>query len=402
MTQPVVCIVAEYNPLHNGHAWHIAQSRATSGARAVMVVLSSHFVQRGEPAFLDKWTRTRLALEAGADLVLELPTYFSCSNAGVFGNAAVDIAAATGVVTDMAFGMETPECDLERTVDILVHEPPQFKEALRTNLEAGYSYVEARSRALGSLCPEGEELLRRPNNSLAVAYCMRITARHLGIRPRAIQRRGGGYHSEAPHPMAGASAVRRMVRQGEETDAEKALPAFTWRAVREALEAGRIPLDSDLLWRCVRTVLLRNTPRETAASSEMAEGLEHRLHRAALACTSWEEAVDFCTSRRYPRGRIQRHFIHLLLGITHSFGRRLQRTGPPYIRILGATGRGRTVLKEIKSRAALPILSKAAAPRGTPAYEVVALEHRAAALWENLVPAPQARTEARRSTVVTD
>ena len=156
----VAGIVAEYNPLHRGHAYHMEETKRILKAEALVVALSSDFLQRGEPACVNKWTRTTMALESGADLVLELPALFSCHNASVFANAGVDILAATGVVTHLSFGMENPEVPLEPLADILLQEPPHFKTELRGFLDLGLSYAEARSRALKScLCLQGERSL---------------------------------------------------------------------------------------------------------------------------------------------------------------------------------------------------------------------------------------------------
>lgn len=141
MLYPVAGIVAEYNPLHKGHLYHIKKARELCSAEAVAVVLSSDFVQRGEPALLDKWTRAEAALRCGVDLVIELPVIFSSHNAGVFANAAVDILAATGVVTHLSFGAENPDCLVDSIVDILLKEPEPFKPLLKKHLEIGRAHV---------------------------------------------------------------------------------------------------------------------------------------------------------------------------------------------------------------------------------------------------------------------
>ncbi|HOU33493.1 MAG TPA: nucleotidyltransferase family protein, partial [Synergistaceae bacterium] len=214
MSEAVVGIIAEYNPLHNGHFHHLARAREESGARGVVVVLSSYFVQRGEPAMVDKWARTAMALACGADVVLELPTVFSCHNAGVFANAAVDLLAALGGVTHVAFGMEEPQGDLETLGAILMEEPEAFKSALQRFLQEGFSFVESRSRALETLVPGSASLLRGSNNTLALAYCCRIRSRGYALRPVRIQRVGSGYHHRDLVPFASATAVREGLRRG--------------------------------------------------------------------------------------------------------------------------------------------------------------------------------------------
>ena len=144
-------IIAEYNPFHNGHAYHLQQAAELAEAQAVVAVLSSNFVQRGEPSFEDKWSRAEGALAGGADLVLELPVPFSCHNAGVFARGAVKILSSTGLITHLSFGIEAEIPEQERIVDILLHEPPRFKENLKNFLKTGLSFVEARARAIDEL-----------------------------------------------------------------------------------------------------------------------------------------------------------------------------------------------------------------------------------------------------------
>ncbi len=138
----IIGIVAEYNPFHKGHLFHLGKARENKND-AVVVVLSSYFTQRGEPAVMSKWDRAEAALGAGVNLVLELPAFFSCHNAGIFAAGAVDILAATGMVETLSFGMEQPEFDPAPILDILVHEPSHFKDNLKKKLNSGFSYVKA-------------------------------------------------------------------------------------------------------------------------------------------------------------------------------------------------------------------------------------------------------------------
>ena len=224
MKKNVVGIIAEYNPLHNGHTYHLTTARDMSAADAVVVALSSHFVQRGEPAFLDKWQRTRMALSCGADLVLELPCLFSCANAGIFANAGVDILARTGLVTHLSFGMENPCSELDTIAAILVQEPPLFKEKLRFFLDAGYSFVEARSRAVEALLPQGKGFLGGANNSLAVAYSCRVLSGQYGLVLVPVLRKGKGYHDPTPDALASATALREMARRDDREALRRAMP----------------------------------------------------------------------------------------------------------------------------------------------------------------------------------
>ncbi|HQK25114.1 MAG TPA: nucleotidyltransferase family protein [Synergistaceae bacterium] len=400
MSEAVVGIIAEYNPLHNGHFHHLARAREESGARGVVVVLSSYFVQRGEPAMVDKWARTAMALACGADVVLELPTVFSCHNAGVFANAAVDLLAALGGVTHVAFGMEEPQGDLETLGAILMEEPEAFKSALQRFLQEGFSFVESRSRALETLVPGSASLLRGSNNTLALAYCCRIWSRGYALRPVRIQRVGAGYHHRDLAPLASATAVREALRRGDWGSLALTVPPASAALLRQARERGRTILDFDFLWRLTRFLIPRLGVEGLRGMAEMREGIEHLLMDAARRALSWDDLVQSCVSRRYPRGRVQRHILHILLGLKHWENRALQRLGPPYLRVLGVTPRGREILRRSRPSRNLPLIAKASPPPGRWAQMVMAVEHRSAALWELGLPHPEAETESRRRVVL--
>ncbi len=397
----VAGIVAEYNPLHRGHAYHMEETKRTLGAEALVVALSSDFLQRGEPACVNKWTRTAMALESGADLVLELPALFSCHNASVFANAGVDILAATGVVTHLSFGMENPEAPLEPLVDILLQEPPHFKAELRSFLNLGLSYAEAKSRALES-CLRGEILLPlgKPNNILALEYVKRVRERRYPLETVRICRKGGGYHDPNPQAFSSATAIRRLLFQGEISQALDLLPESSGRLLEEDLRRERCITSFDTLWRVFQGVLLSRSLEELRSFAEIREGFENRISRSMTESESWENFIASCSTRRYPRTRVQRHAAHILLGLDHWTNRAAQRLGPPYIRVLGFSSQGKELLREMRTKATLPIVSKAAwGDQKSFAHQVMRYEHRCAALWEVLVPHSQKGREKRQRVI---
>ncbi len=394
--------MAEYNPFHKGHLYHIRKTRNCAQIDAIIVVISSNFVQRGLPALVDKGARARMALAGGADLVLELPVVFSAHNGGLFANAAVDILAATGVVKKLSFGMEAPDRDMSAMADVLNEEPGDFKDALKKFLAEGYSFVQARSMALDVFVPGALEFLKRPNNNLALAYVGRIREKKYSIEPAPIERIGAGYHDRgiADGEIASATAIRDLFTSGDAERKKLALslmPEDTAVLLQEADRNGRVACDEDRLWRALKLMLLRTPPEELARVAEMREGLENRMRRLAYEAASFGEFVDACTSRRYPRGRIQRHCMHLLIGLTHEMSRRFQENGPAYIRVLGANETGRALLAVMRETATLPVISKASVPQDLGGYarSMMQLEHRATEIWETLTENPRTKAEAR-------
>ncbi|MDR1515872.1 MAG: nucleotidyltransferase family protein [Synergistaceae bacterium] len=414
-----VGIIAEYNPLHRGHAYHIRKSRGRGGFNAVISVISSNFVQRGLPAVADKSVRAAMAIESGVDLVLELPVVFSSHNAGVFANAAVDILASTGLVSGVSFGMETPDLPaLSALADLLNEEPRSFKTSLKKFLREGYSFVQSRSMALDESVPGALDLLKSPNNNLALAYVKRVREKNYNIEPFAVERIGAGFHEEELPSVTGndigahiasAAAIRSLLCAGKQDERDKQKLAYSMMPdacaalLREAWDGGRLALGGGRLWRAVRQALLRAGAEGLREISEMGEGLENRMIAAAWRSESFESFVESCVTRRYTKGRIQRHCAHLLIGLSHEESRAFQRSGPAYIRVLGANETGRSLLALMRDTASLPVISRAHVPKGRPdvlsvsgAAKMMEIEHRAAELWEMLTDRPEIRAEARR------
>ena len=344
----VAGIVAEYNPFHTGHAFHIRETRRIVGECAVAAVMSGNFVQRGECAVLDKWTRTRMALEGGADLVLELPTVWAASSAESFARGAVGILAAAGVVTHLSFGCESGGVrQLQQLAACL--DSPGYATALRRHLDAGLPFAACRAAAVGELLgPEPAGLLARPNSSLGVEYIRALNALGSSIQPVAVPRAGAD-HDGGDHPdYPSASFVRRRILDGTLPAANPA--SLTW-GERWVLSALRAMEEEDF-----------------AALPDCGEGLSHRLYRAARRGRTVEEVYTLAKTKRYAHARIRRAALWGALGL-----RACDRPGhPAYLRVLGASGRGRELLREMKDRAALPVLTKPAHGKGVPLLELEA------------------------------
>lgn len=402
MHTPITGIVAEYNPLHLGHQYHMEKARSLSGADGIIVVLSSNFVQRGEPALVSKWERTRAALKCGADLVLELPLVFSSHNAGVFAAAAVDILAMTGIVTHISFGLESPDWQMDKILDILNEEPEPFKFCLKEELDRGYSFVESRARALDRMIPGAAEKLRGSNNSLALSYMLRIKQKKWNIYPVPVKRLGAGYHDMELSEFSSATAVRRSLSTGEVDAALARLPGFSAEIIRDSIANGRACTDHGTMWGLLRSKLISLDPEEISCFAEIGEGIEYLLREKAFKSSSFAEWGDSCTSRRYPLGRIQRHGIHILIGLDHWTNRAFQRTGPPYIRVLGMNEMGRKMLKRMRKTSSLPVITRygAASQISGLAALMMKYELTGAEIWEQLVSKGEYGAEHTRKIII--
>jgi predicted nucleotidyltransferase len=375
---PVVGIIAEYNPLHNGHAHHLEHVRNFSGTEGIVCVLSSNFVQRGEPALLSKWARTRMALAAGADLVLELPSAFSCSSAEYFASGGVSILNSLGIIDCLSFGSEEGDVDvLETAADILAFEDENFREILKQELDKGLSFAVARQNALKTLLASmpgqnienAAEAISQPNNILGIEYIKAIKRFNSNIKPMTIRRKGQGYKSlDRSSSFSSATAIRHHIRELADLKAicndpflKSNMTEACLKILMHEIKNERHPIFpehySDIILHS-----FRNLPAEKiAALPYIEDGLENRLRRAAIESVSVDEMVSKVVTSRYPASRIKRILISMLTGMTAEFLDELKANGyAQYIRVLGFNDTGRSMLSQMRKKASLPIIVKPA------------------------------------------
>ena len=384
----VIGITAEYNPFHTGHGYQIAQSRAILGGEtAVIAVMSGNWVQQADCAIGDKWTRARLALMGGVDLVLELPTPWATASAERFCRGAVTLLNATGVVDFLSFGSECGDGDrLRRTADCL--DSGAFRETLRLHLNEGLSFPAARQRAVEELAgPEAAALLSGANNNLGVEYIRSLNALHSKIKPLTVTRQGAGHNTFTEgQPFASATQIRHCLRGG---DLASALPYLIPGGAEILTE---MPLSYLKYIQRPMLAKIRTMNAEDWAAlpdSGQAEGLPRRLERAAMESRSVEEFLDKVKTKRYTHARLRRLLLWAYLGLTAADF----MDTPPYLRVLGFNQRGQVLLKQMKKSAALPVLTKPAHTRNLDeaGQKLFALEARCTDLYDLCfadVPAP--------------
>ena len=329
-----VGIICEYNPLHLGHCKQMRLIRALRGAdTAVVCLMSGNFVQRGAPAIFDKTLRAQAAIEAGADLVLELPIRAALSSAEGFADGGVAILG--DFCDELCFGAEDADADaLMATARALLS--PEFPPILREELEKGLSFPAARQQALSRRGLDGA-LVASPNNILAVEYCKAMESRGTRMRPMPITREGS-YHAQLPdEENPSATALRRLLTgEGDWRPyvPEEVRPLFENASIH-TLEAGE---------RAILARLRTMTDEEFEALPYGSEGLWRKFMHACRSKATLEEIIDATKSKRYTRTRLDRMLMCAFLGLTAE-----DLVAPaPYTRVLAFNDRGRTVLKEAK------------------------------------------------------
>ena len=351
-------ITAEYNPFHTGHAYQISALKAQLGPdTSVVAVMSGSWVQQGRPAVTDKWTRARMALNGGADLILELPTVWAAASAESFARGAVELLCRCGVIDTLCFGSETGElAPLLAAAECL--DSPDYPEQLRKALEGGASFAAARQAAVEALIGPAGAALASPNNNLGVEYLRALRSLHSNIKPVTIRREGAAHNSldRTGEGFRSATQLRQHLARGE------------WEAVQPYVPAGNLDIlqsaplaDPRLGERAVLACLRKMTAEDWARLPDAGagEGLPQRLERAGRQCQSLDDFFTQAKTRRYAMARLRRMALWAFLGLTAAD----VPAEPPYLRVLGFNARGREVLKRMKTTAQLPILTKPAHAR---------------------------------------
>ena len=370
-----VCgVICEYNPFHKGHALHLARAREKSGADYIVCAMSGSVTQRGSFARFDKWTRAKMALSCGADLVLELPVRFSGAPAPEFAGGGAALLSSLGVLTHLSFGCEENALPmLTSAAKILSDESLAFKEALRAGLDQGLPYP--RARALAAQRISGEEnleaLISQPNASLAIEY---LRALPESVIPVPIVREGCGYHEKALGQLSSATAIREAVSRGALERALDAVPCPD--LLKAAHDRGDMHEEEALIQALIyrlRTV----SAEELSQIAGMEEGLEHRFLSAAQTARTRDELILAVKSKRYTYARLSRICTNILLDVTKEYAQ--HNCVPTYARVLGFRREAGALLRAIKDSSSIPLVTKAADyDRADPLF---ALDVRAQDLW---------------------
>lgn len=366
-----VGLIVEYNPLHNGHVYHIQQAKRLTNSENVVCVMSGNFIQRGEPAIIDKWARAEMALLAGADLVIELPVVYAMASAEFFSFGAVKLLESTGVVDSLCFGSEYGEIEaLEEIANILAFEPGEFKEYLKGFLSTGISFPKAREKALlsyferyGSNDVENVgDILCKANNILGIEYLKALKRINSSIKPYTIKRLANEYNqTQLSGSISSATAIRYGVQVGKIEETFKSMPKSSIDIFKREVEEGRAPIYLSNYDRMALGILRSLTVSQLADLPFASEGLHNRIKKSLNCSSSLLELFDNVTSKRYTRTRIQRSVLHALTGLKQSeFNAFNDDGGPKYIRILGFNNKGRLLLKKMGEVSKLPVFVKAA------------------------------------------
>lgn len=374
----VLGVIAEYNPFHNGHAYHIEKSKSVSGCDAVVCVMSGNYIQRGEPALVNKFARAEIAIKSGVDLVIELPVPFAMSSAEMFAFGAVKILDSIGIVDCISFGSEHGDVSsLQFISDILVNEPQEYKDELKKQLSLGLSFPVCRQNAIRKYIEDKQInsgfsdisiLLETSNNILGIEYLKAISRLKSSIKPYTVKRIANQYNSvDLSGNISSATAIRNdilaMENHGQSQLTMHAAEAVSLDAkfiLAREMRQGRGPNSINRFESIILALLRQSSIEALGALPGISEGLEYRIKKAGEISGSMDELIANICTKRYTRTRIQRILLSLLTGITkNDVGLFMQYGGPQYSRILAFNHTGRELLSEMKKTSLLPVITKA-------------------------------------------
>jgi predicted nucleotidyltransferase len=359
-------IIAEYNPFHNGHQYHLQEARKATGADYTIIAMSGDFTQRGEPAILDKHVRTKMALLGGADLVLEIPSLYAVGSAEYFAKGGVTLLDLLGVVNHLCFGSESGNITLlTKAAKVFYDEPPLYKQHLQAYIKSGYSFPTARNMALSDICSGFSDLVNgvsAPNNILGIEYIKCLLMRSSTIKPITTLRAGSAYHEKRlGEKQSSALALRHALFSRQDTSFLKGqMPEEAYAVLEQAVQVTR-PIAPDDFSLPLHYKLLHETDNSYRAYMDVSSALSDRIKKNLYQYTGFTAFCELLKTKEVTYSRISRCLNHILLNLTKEQYERSATLGiVPYARVLGFRSSAKPLLSAIKEHSDIPLITKVA------------------------------------------
>ncbi|WAM32944.1 nucleotidyltransferase [Caldicellulosiruptor morganii] len=340
----VAGIIVEYNPFHNGHLYHLQKTKEITGADIIVAVMSGNFIQRGEPAIVNKWARTKMALLNGVDVVFELPFAYACNSAEIFAYGSICILDTLGV-NWLVFGSEAGDINLLKKIAMhLAFEEESFRKYLKEYLKKGISFPKARELALKKMNNDNVKFL--PNNILGIEYIKWILRMNSKIQPITIKRIGSSYNDPALESnFCSATAIRKNINNMEAI--KEKMPEASFKVLVEEIESGRGPVTIEDFYKIFvyRWVIDKDFLTDQL---DVKEGIENRFYKFLPASKGAQDLLSKVKTKRYTLTRLQRIFIHSV--VDSKINQKELLSEKPYIRVLGFNNKGKTFLNTIKEK----------------------------------------------------
>lgn len=392
----VAGIVAEYNPFHNGHNYHIQQVKRNTGADYLVVVMSGNFTQRGVPAIIDKFSRARMALNAGVDLVLELPLYYSAGSAEYFASGAVALLDKLGVVDTLCFGSECGDLQILTDVaTLLSKEDETFSNAMKSKIRQGYTYPRARTQVIEEMLPNAfahVDAMKYPNNILGIEYIKALLLRNSNITPCTTTRMGAGYHDRMLNDvMSSALSIREALLANDSLDRiQSCVPQFTYELMKEEFHKT-FPIFHENISTLLKYKLVLDAPKGFTEYVDISEDLSDKISKNLNKYENFSQFCDLLKSKDITYARVSRCLLHILLNMKkEALSTYVSNDYIFYGRILGLRKSATELTSAIKKNSSVPMISKLAdaknilSPMG---MEMLECDVQASHIYDSLVTA---------------
>lgn len=360
----ILGFITEYNPFHFGHKYHLEESKLLSNASHSVAIMSSSFVQRGEPAFLDKWTRAKMAVDNGVDLVIELPFIYSVQSAELFALGGIKILNSLNCIDFISFGSESGDLKkLKEISSILVEEPAEYKYLLKENLNRGLSFPKSRSNAIKNFLKTDEDqienILNKSNNILAIEYLKALKILNSSIIPLTINRLGSDYKDEDLNKIySSATAIRKSILKDGLPSIKNLLPDPSYVLMEEYISHYKSFNTINNYEFILKYLVLTEDNDSLKRIFDMEVGLENRIKDKFRSNDNLPRIIKTISSKRHTETRISRILIHLLNKLDKNTISHLYNSNSNYIRILASNKKGLEILNKIKSNSNTPIINK--------------------------------------------
>ena len=367
----ILGLVVEYNPFHNGHLYHLEKSKEITNATHTVAIMSGNFLQRGEPALFDKYTRAKAAVENGVDLVIELPTLFACQSAEIFSHGAISTLNSLNCINSICFGSEVGNIDILYTIaSILVNEPDDFKVSLKKYLKEGMLFPSARSNALFDYISKNKliniskedllNILNSSNNILGIEYIKSIVRLNSNIKPYTITRVKSEYNSEKINSsICSATAIRKSLKDNSDvTLLYNVIPNKTYNIIKDSMDNKFNPMFDENYFEILSSIILRDF-NYLNNYFDVNEGIENKIYQSIFTSSSLNDLHNSIKSKRYTLTKVKRILNNILLGITKDDVTLVKDINiVPYIRVLAFNDKGREIIKSIKNNSEINIINK--------------------------------------------
>ena len=357
-------IIAEYNPFHNGHLYQIRKAKEITGADYIIVVMSGNHMQRGTPALIDKYSRAKMALSGGADMVIELPTCYATASAEYFAMGAISILNQLGCVDSVCFGSESGDITmLSKIAHALVDESEDFVQSLKTKLKNGDTYPVARNAALAETIngfTTFDTILGFPNNILGIEYIKAIIRQNSSIKPYTNTRIGSDYHSyKLAENFSSAISIRQSLSLQDNLDMiQSQIPALAFDIMKEDFHKT-FPVYASDFSSMIKFKLLKERGQGFTQYFDVTQAISDKLEKEMFSMQSFDDFCDILKSKDITYARISRCLSHILLDIKAEDVQLFKEHGITfYARVLGFNSKADALTKTLKSHTSIPLITK--------------------------------------------